>query len=121
MTSAAVPVAPGSVDGMHEASDADVQSETTQREPGAAPGVPTTPGAMGAIEGLPLADRAPRYQALADRLRFLCTVYDPKSGRYRIDYGIYMGMGAGALSLVLMAWVVVRMWLGARRTERAGA
>lgn len=59
--------------------------------------------------------------ALADRLRFLCTVYDPKSGRYRIDYGIYMGMGAGALSLVLMAWVVVRMWLGARRTERAGA
>jgi protein SCO1/2 len=59
--------------------------------------------------------------ALADRLRFLCTVYDPKSGRYRIDYGIYMGMGAGALSLVLMAWVIVRMWRGTRRAERAEA
>ncbi|MGB3391578.1 MAG: SCO family protein [Pseudaminobacter sp.] len=57
--------------------------------------------------------------ALADRLRFLCTVYDPKSGRYRTDYGIYMGMGAGALSLVLMAWVIVRLWLGSRRAERA--
>ncbi len=59
--------------------------------------------------------------ALADRLRFLCTVYDPKSGRYRTDYGIYMGMTAGAISLVLMAWVIVRMWLGNRRAERAGA
>jgi protein SCO1/2 len=59
--------------------------------------------------------------ALVDRLRFLCTVYDPKSGRYRTDYGIYMGMAAGALSLVLMAWVIVRMWLGNRRAERARA
>ncbi|RUM95188.1 SCO family protein [Pseudaminobacter arsenicus] len=58
-------------------------------------------------------------QALADRLRFLCTVYDPKSGRYRTDYGLYMGMGAGALSLVLMAWVIVRLWLANRRAERA--
>lgn len=57
--------------------------------------------------------------ALADRLRFLCTVYDPKAGRYRIDYGIYMGMGAGALSLMLMAWVILRLWLGIRRAERA--
>lgn len=57
--------------------------------------------------------------ALADRLRFLCTVYDPKSGRYRIDYGIYMGMGAGALSLIAMAWVIVYLWLGIRRAERA--
>ncbi len=59
--------------------------------------------------------------ALADRLRFLCTVYDPKSGRYRIDYGIYMGMAAGAISLMLMAWVIVRLWLGIRRAERARA
>lgn len=59
--------------------------------------------------------------ALADRLRFLCTVYDPKSGRYRIDYGIYMGMAAGAVSLMLMAWVILRLWLGIRRAERARA
>lgn len=59
--------------------------------------------------------------ALADRLRFLCTVYDPKTGRYRTDYGIYMGMGAGALSLMVMAWIILRLWLGIRRAERARA
>lgn len=59
--------------------------------------------------------------ALADRLRFLCTVYDPATGRYRTDYGIYFGMGTGALSLIVMAFMIVRMWLGNRRLERAAA
>ncbi|MDQ2633143.1 MAG: SCO family protein [Pseudomonadota bacterium] len=59
--------------------------------------------------------------ALADRLRFLCTVYDPTTGRYRTDYGIYMGMVAGALSLMIMAWIIVRLWLGIRRAERTRA
>ena len=53
--------------------------------------------------------------ALADRLRFICTVYDPKTGRYRTDYAIYIGITAGAVSLILMAWVIVRMWRGRRR------
>ena len=56
--------------------------------------------------------------ALADRLRFICTVYDPKTGRYRTDYAIYIGITAGAISLILMAWVIVRMWLGNRRHAR---
>ena len=56
--------------------------------------------------------------ALADRLRFLCTVFDPKTGRYRIDYGIYMGMAAGGISLLLMGWIVLRMWMRTRRAER---
>lgn len=56
--------------------------------------------------------------ALADRLRFLCTVYDPRTGRYRTDYAIYIGVATGGLSLVLMAWVILRMWSGMRRVER---
>lgn len=56
--------------------------------------------------------------ALADRLRFICTVYDPKTGRYRTDYAIYIGITAGAISLILMAWVIVRMWRANRRFER---
>lgn len=59
--------------------------------------------------------------ALADRLRFICTVYDPKTGRYRTDYAIYIGMTAGAVSLILMAWVIVRMWRGRRRYQRLEA
>ena len=59
--------------------------------------------------------------ALADRLRFICTVYDPKTGRYRTDYAIYIGITAGAVSLILMAWVIVRMWRGNRRFEKLEA
>ena len=58
---------------------------------------------------------------LADRLRFLCTVYDPRTGRYRTDYSIYIGVGTGGLSLLLMAWVIVRMWRGNRRFVRIRA
>lgn len=53
--------------------------------------------------------------ALADRLRFLCTVFDPKLGRYRIDYTIFFEAGIGALSLIAMGWVILRMWRGGRR------
>lgn len=58
---------------------------------------------------------------LADRLRFLCTVYDPATGRYRTDYAIFIGMFAGGLSLAIMGWVILRMWRGRRRPERAPA
>lgn len=53
--------------------------------------------------------------ALVDRLRFLCTVYDPKTGRYRISYTIFLEAGAGVLPLLLMGWMIVRMWRGSRR------
>ena len=54
---------------------------------------------------------------LADRLRFLCTDYDPETGRYRTDYAIYIGIFTGGLSLILMAWVILRMWRGNGRLE----
>jgi protein SCO1/2 len=57
--------------------------------------------------------------ALADRLRFLCTVYDPATGRYRTDYAIYIGIFTGGLSLVIMAVIIARMWLGNRRLQQA--
>src|SRR5690606_17032887 len=54
--------------------------------------------------------------ALADRVRFLCTVYDPKLGRYRLDYTIFAEAGAGLLSFLLMGWILARMWRAARRS-----
>lgn len=53
--------------------------------------------------------------ALADRLRFICTVYDPKAGRYRLDYTIFFEIGVGTASLLLGGWVIVRLWRGSRR------
>lgn len=57
---------------------------------------------------------------LADRIRFLCTVYDPRSGRYRTDYSIFIGIFFGGLSLILMGWVILRMWSGRRLPESPG-
>lgn len=58
---------------------------------------------------------------LWDRLTFLCTVYNPLTGAYRFDYGILFGIFFGALSLLVMAWVILRLWLERRRALRAGA
>lgn len=51
-----------------------------------------------------------------DRVKFICTTFDPGSGRYRIDYGLVFGATLGALSLVAMGGLILREWL---RTSRA--
>jgi protein SCO1/2 len=53
--------------------------------------------------------------SLVDRVRFLCTVYDPSQGRYRISYAIAMGLLAGLISLGTTAIVISRAWLTSRR------
>jgi protein SCO1/2 len=53
--------------------------------------------------------------SLVDRVRFLCTVYDPSQGRYRISYSIAMGLLAGLISLGTTAVVISRAWLNGRR------
>jgi protein SCO1/2 len=52
---------------------------------------------------------------LIDRVRFLCTVYDPNEGRYRISYAIAMGLLAGLISLGTTAVVLSRAWLKSGR------
>jgi protein SCO1/2 len=53
--------------------------------------------------------------SLIDRVRFLCTVYDPNQGRYRVSYAIAMGLLAGLISLGTTAIVISRAWLNSRR------
>jgi protein SCO1/2 len=52
---------------------------------------------------------------LLDRVRFLCTVYDPNQGRYRISYAIVMSLLTGMISLGATAIVISRAWLHSRR------
>lgn len=53
--------------------------------------------------------------ALWDRISFLCTVYNPLTGAYRFDYGIFFGIFFGGLSLILTGLVILRLWLERRR------
>ncbi len=62
--------------------------------------------------------RALDPRALWDRISFLCTVYNPKTGAYRFDYGIFFGIFFGALSLVLTGLIILRLWLERRRALR---
>lgn len=55
-------------------------------------------------------------RGLIDRIKFICTTYDPGAGRYRIDYGLLFGSVIAGLSLALMGGLIVREW---RRAVRA--
>jgi protein SCO1/2 len=55
-------------------------------------------------------------RGLVDRIKFICTTYDPGAGRYRIDYGLMFGSVIAALSLLLMGGLLLREW---RRAARA--
>lgn len=50
-----------------------------------------------------------------NRIRLLCTFYDPKNDRYRFDYGIFIGLIAGLVCLGGIAVVLARAWLATRR------
>jgi protein SCO1/2 len=60
-------------------------------------------------------DRGLTLTALTNRVRLLCTIYDPATGRYRFSYAIFVGLVIGAASLGAVAASIVQMW----RTRRA--
>jgi protein SCO1/2 len=45
-----------------------------------------------------------------DTLRVLCTVYDPRSGRYAFDYSLAVALATGLLCLSGVAVFIVRAW-----------
>ena len=55
-----------------------------------------------------------RLDGLIDRVRFLCTVYDPNQGRYRVSYAIVLSLLTGVISLGATAIVISRAWLNSR-------
>jgi protein SCO1/2 len=57
--------------------------------------------------------------AMIDRLKFLCTVYDPNLGRYRTSYAIAMGIVAGGSSLLVLGWILLGAWRRTIKFEQA--
>lgn len=56
---------------------------------------------------------------LIDRVRFLCTVYNPSTGAYEFEYAYFLGMGVGGFSLVVTGWIVFGLRRGNRRSTAA--
>ena len=56
---------------------------------------------------------------LIERVRILCTVYDPETGRYRYNYSLILEIFGGAMFFLAMLWFLASEWLQHRRTSRS--
>jgi protein SCO1/2 len=56
---------------------------------------------------------------IVERVRLLCTVYDPRTGRYRLDYRIVLEILTGTSIVLAVLGFLFREWLRNRRL-RAG-
>jgi protein SCO1/2 len=60
----------------------------------------------------------PALDELIDRVRILCTVYDPKTGKYEVKYGLLIEVAGGVTFALTMLWFFLSEWLTHRRIRR---
>jgi Uncharacterized protein SCO1/SenC/PrrC, involved in biogenesis of respiratory and photosynthetic systems len=69
------------------------------------------------LVGAPLSSATPLADILA-QVRLLCTVYDPKTGTYRVDYSLALEAAGGLIFIVWMAFFALNEWRSHRRERR---
>lgn len=57
------------------------------------------------------------FAGIVDRIKFICTAYDPGARRYRIDFGLVFGALIAAFSLLVMAGLILREWIRSVRAR----
>lgn len=60
-----------------------------------------------------------RISDLIDRVKILCTVYDPKTGKYEVKYGLLIEIAGGVTFALAMLWFFLSEWLTHRRLRRS--
>jgi protein SCO1/2 len=69
------------------------------------------------ITGSAIPPETGTLQEIMERIRIICSVYDPRTGRYRTDYSLYF-MFAGFLTFVFfMIYLSINFWRNRRRDE----
>ncbi|WP_255429645.1 SCO family protein [Ramlibacter albus] len=69
--------------------------------------------------GAPLASPG-AIDALIEQVRILCTVYDPKTGTYRVDYGLALEVAGGVTFILFFLLYMLNEWRVRRRERRHG-
>lgn len=60
----------------------------------------------------------PGFAGLSSKVRLFCTIYDSKTGNYRVDYSYFVGIGMGVLvSLLVIFWLVFEWRRSPRRNH----
>jgi protein SCO1/2 len=77
-----------------------------------------TPLLVEPLKGLALGvqDRSGALSQLLEQVRILCTVYNPRTDRYHLDYSLFAGIATTVLIIALVIFVLAREW---RRSRRA--
>jgi protein SCO1 len=66
------------------------------------------------LDGTPVPGLLP-LAGVVERIRLLCTVYDPKTGTYRVDYSLALEIAGGLTFAAAMAFYMFNEWRGRRR------
>lgn len=69
------------------------------------------------LVGVPLSPSTPLAD-LIDQVRLLCTVYDPATGTYRVDYSLALEAAGGLTFIIAMALYMLNEWRARRRARR---
>lgn len=70
------------------------------------------------IAGSAIPAEVSTVKELMERIRILCSVYDPKTGRYRTDYSLYF-MAAGFVTfLAFLIFLSINIWKSQRRDRQ---
>lgn len=69
------------------------------------------------LVGAPLPE-ATALQTIIDQIRLLCTVYDPKTGAYRVDYALAIEAAGGLTFIIAVALYMFNEWRSRRRARR---
>ena len=72
------------------------------------------------LRELVLGDPAPKDDLVGwiERVRVLCTVYDPRAGRYRLNYGLFIELFTGSTIVIATLWYLISQ--SRRRRRRPG-
>ena len=73
-------------------------------------------GHLAPLEGIYREDL--KIDALIDRVRILCTVYDPKTGTYRVDYSLALEVAGGLTFALAVLAYLLNEWRGRRAARR---
>lgn len=69
------------------------------------------------IEGQPLGQQGWAADVV-DRIRILCTVYDPETDSYRVDYSLPLEIAGGLTFILALAFYMFNEWRARRRERR---